>query len=209
MESMDTIGILTGSTIISLLHAIIPSHWLPVLAIGRQEKWPLTEVVRVTFFAAFAHTLSTIAIGVVLGMIGQNFPEEMEHMTHHAGPVILILMGVFFVYRHYTHRHFHLANVEMKTRTKTSIILSLSLAMFLSPCMEIEAYFLLAGAVSGWLVGLISLLYFVITIAGMLILVSIAYKGLMKFDSHKIEHNAGIITGLTLIATGLFSFFTH
>ncbi len=209
MESMDTIGILTGSTIISLLHAAIPSHWLPVLAIGRQEKWSQREVVQVTFFAAFAHTLSTIAIGVVLGLIGQSLPEDVEHMTHHAGPVILIVMGLFFVYRHYTHRHFHLEKVAVKSRTKTNIILSLALAMFLSPCMEIEAYFLLAGAISGWLVGLISLLYFVITIAGMLILVSIAYKGLMKLDSHKIEHNAGIITGLTLIATGLFSFFSH
>jgi len=206
---MDTIGIITGSTIISLLHAVIPSHWLPILAIGRQEKWSLKEVIQVTFFAALAHSLSTIAIGVVLGLIGQSFPEDIEHMTHHAGPVILILMGVFFVYRHYTHQHFHLADVEMKTRTKAGIILSLSLAMFLSPCMEIEAYFLLAGAISGWLVGLISLLYFLITITGMLLLVSFAYKGLMKFDSHRIEHNAGIITGLTLIATGIFSFFTH
>lgn len=203
------IGILTGSIIISVLHAIIPSHWLPVLAIGRQEKWSLKEVVGVTFYAALAHTVSTIAIGVVLAMIGRSFSEEIEHMTHYAGPAILVVMGLFFVYRHYRHKHFHLDSADVKSRTRTSVIWSLSVAMFLSPCMEIEAYFLLAGTVSNWLVALISLIYFVVTIAGMLILVSVAYKGIMKFDSHRIEHNAGIITGLTLIATGIFSFFIH
>ncbi len=79
--------------------------------------------------------------------------------------------------------------------------------MFLSPCMEIEAYFLLAGT-KGWQVmALIAIMYSVITIAGMLIWVRIVYKGLLKLNWHKWEHNAGIITGLTLIITGIITFF--
>ena len=42
-------SIITGSIILSLLHATIPNHWLPVIAIGKKEKWSIREVTEVTF----------------------------------------------------------------------------------------------------------------------------------------------------------------
>ena len=81
--------------------------------------------------------------------------------------------------------------------------------MFLSPCMEIEAYFLLAGTQAPWLIWFIAVLYFVITTAGMVTLVRFAYKGILKLNWHTLEHNAGIITGVTLVATGILAFFIH
>ncbi len=48
-------SIITGSLIISLLHAVIPNHWLPVIAIGKKEKWTLDEVLKVTLICALAH----------------------------------------------------------------------------------------------------------------------------------------------------------
>jgi uncharacterized iron-regulated membrane protein len=73
--------------------------------------------------------------------------------------------------------------------------------------MEIEAYFLLAGLKGWYMMAFIAVIYSVITITGMLIWVRIVYNGLLKLNWHKWEHNAGIITGLTLVATGIISFF--
>jgi len=202
-------NIITGSIILSLLHAAIPNHWLPVIAIGKKEKWSLQEVIRVTFIAALAHGLSTIVIGVILSIIGAEISERFEAFTRWVAPVILIVIGVIFIYRHHVHKHFHIDDDVKKNKTKTRIILALVVAMFLSPCMEIEAYFLLAGAYDKWLIGFIAGLYLVITIAGMLLLVFLAYKGSLKLNWHTLEHNAGIITGLTLVATGILSFFLH
>ncbi len=79
--------------------------------------------------------------------------------------------------------------------------------MFLSPGMEIETYFLLAGS-NGWYVLVTyAAMYSIITISGMLIWIRIVYKGLLKLNWHKWEHNAGIITGLVLIVTGIISYF--
>jgi len=203
------ISILTGSILISLLHAIIPSHWLPVLVIGRQEQWTLREVTQVTFFSAFAHAFSTVAIGLALGMIGHKFSRHIDQITHYIAPITLIAIGLFFLYRHHHHQHFQIDSSSIKTQTKKRIIVTLSMAMFLSPCMEIEAYFLLAGTISVWLLLVIAFIYFVVTISGMVMLVSIAYKGILKIHSHRLEHNAGMITGFTLIATGIISFFIH
>ena len=200
-------NIIIGSLLISLLHAVIPNHWLPVVAIGRKHKWSLAETTRITFIAGMAHVISTVLIGILLGLIGSELTEHIEHFTRIIAPSILILLGLYFIREHYKHHHFHLNKEEIDKRTKRAIIRALILAMFLSPCMEIEAYFLLAGA-RGWYFMLgIAAMYTIISIAGMLVWVRIVYKGMLKLNWHKWEHNAGIITGVVLIVTGIISFF--
>lgn len=194
---------------ISLLHAVIPNHWLPVLAIGRKEGWTLAETTRVTFIAGMAHVVSTLIIGLLLGLIGRELTVHIESFTHYIAPAILILMGFYFIRQHYTHHHFHLEPGMIKKKSKKAIVIALVVAMFLSPCMEIEAYFLLAGSEGWYLLLFIGAMYAIISIGGMLIWVRIVYKGLLKLNWHKWEHNAGIITGAVLIVTGIISFFIH
>lgn len=200
-------NIIIGSLLISLLHAVIPNHWLPVLAIGKKEGWSLAETSRITFIAGIAHVISTVIIGLLLGLIGSELALQLEHFTHIIAPSILILIGLYFVRQHYIHHHFHLQKEQIQKKSRKSIILALVIAMFLSPCMEIEAYFLLAGAKGWYVLAAIAFMYSLITIAGMLIWIRIVYKGLLKLNWHKWEHNAGIITGGVLIITGIISFF--
>jgi hypothetical protein len=200
-------SVIIGSFLISLLHAIIPSHWLPMLAIGRKENWDLGETERVTFLAGLAHVLSTILIGILVGLIGVELADHIDDFTHVITPSILVLMGLYFVRQHYVHHHFHLEKQKVAGRSKTRIIIALVVAMFLSPCLEIEAYFLLAGTMGWWVMGLISLMYGIVTITGMVIWIRFAYKGLLKLNWHKWEHNAGLISGGILIATGILTFF--
>lgn len=200
-------SIITGSLIISLLHAVIPNHWLPIIAIGRKENWRVIEVLQVTFICAVAHGLSTILIGIFLSLLGAGLSENIHFFTRIIAPVILIALGIIFIYRHHRHKHFHLNGGLQKKRSKKAIVLALFMAMFLSPCMEIEGYFLLAGMYSWWLVWLIAGMYFIITTTGMMLLVWLAYKRLLKLNWHSLEHNAGIITGAVLIITGFISFF--
>ena len=202
-------SIIVGSIILSLLHAAIPNHWLPVIAIGRKEGWSLNEVTEVTLISALAHGVSTVIIGLILAYIGAHLAETLEHFTKYFAPVILIVLGLIFIYRHHRHQHFHLNTDVKKNMSKKKIIVALVLAMFLSPCMEIEAYFLLAGSQAPWLIWFIAALYLIITTVGMVTLVRFAYKGVLKLNWHRLEHNAGIITGVTLVATGILSFFIH
>lgn len=192
---------------ISLLHAVIPNHWLPVLAIGKKQGWSLGETTRVTFIAGAAHVVSTIVIGVLLGLIGGQLANDLEQFTHIIAPAILILMGLYFIQQHYYHHHFKVDDHTLERKTKRSIITALVIAMFLSPCMEIEGYFLLAGSRGWFAVALIATMYGVVTLTGMLLWVRVAYKGMIRMNWHRWEHNAGIITGLILILTGIVSFF--
>ncbi len=200
-------SIIIGSLLLSLLHAVIPSHWLPVLTIGKKDNWTLQEITKVTFISGLAHALSTIVIGISLAFLGLQLANIIQHFTHFIAPAILILIGTFFIYQHHRHKHFHLHQVPKPTLAKKKIIVALVVGMFLSPCLEIEAYFLLAGTHGFWAVTGISALYLFISVTGMLIWVRLAYKGILKLNWHNLEHKSGIITGWTLVITGIISFF--
>jgi nickel/cobalt transporter (NicO) family protein len=202
------VTLITGSLVLSVLHALIPNHWLPVLAISRKENWSIGQTTYVTFISGLSHALSTVLIGIVIGLLGITLAEYIEDFTHIIAPLILISLGCFYVYQHYRHKHFHLHG-QPKPSSRNRIVIGLLIAMFFSPCFEIEAYFLMAGA-HGWKhVTMLAILYTVVTVLGMVVWIRIAYKGLVKLNWHTLEHNAGIITGVTLIVTGIASFFIH
>ena len=200
-------SIFIGSLLLSLLHAVIPNHWLPVLAIGKKDNWTLQEVTKVTFISGLAHALSTVVIGIVLGLLGLQLANKIEYFTHFIAPAVLVLLGAFFIYQHHRHKHFHLHKTPEAALPKNKIILALVVAMFLSPCTEIEAYFLLAGAHGLLAVLSIAALYLTISVSGMVLWVRLAYKGVLKLNWHTLEHKSGIITGWTLVITGIISFF--
>ncbi len=199
------ITLITGSLILSILHGMIPNHWLPVLAIGQKEKWDLSETLRVTAITGLSHAASTVLIGILLALIGAQLAGTLENFTSYIAPALLVALGGFYVYQHSHHHHFHMHGHPEQV-SKNRLIFSLALAMFFSPCFEIEAYFLLAGAEGWWLVTILAILYTLVTVGGMVLWVRLAYKGLLKLNWHSLEHNAGIITGVTLILSGILTF---
>ncbi len=199
--------IVIGTIIISLLHALIPSHWIPLVAFARLQKWSGRETLRVSFYLALSHVLSTVLLGILLGFVFYGLRAYFEIIFHWIGPIVLICSGFYFMYRHHKHHHFHIdAHMLDQTQTRRQIIYALLAYMFLSPCLEIEAYFINAG-LQGW--GLLAFcvgIYVFISVLGMLVWVYVAFRGMKLLNVHRIEHNAGIITGLTMVITGLLSF---
>lgn len=202
------ITLIAGSLVLSILHAIIPNHWLPILAIGKKENWSLAETTRITLIAGFSHAASTVLIGIILGLVGSGLSSAVESFTSYVAPSLLVALGAFYIYQHSRHHHFHMHGHPEKV-SSNRIIFSLASAMFFSPCLEIEPYFLVAGSQGIWFVLLLGVLYTTVTVTGMVMWVRLTYKGLLKLNWHSIEHNAGIITGITLILTGILAYFIH
>jgi nickel/cobalt exporter len=200
------ITLIAGSLFLSVLHALIPNHWLPILAIGKKEQWTLAQTTRVTLIAGLSHAISTVLIGMVLAFIGSTLAAAIESFMTYIAPALLIGLGLFYIYQHSRHHHFHMHG-HPENVSHNRIIFSLATAMFFSPCFEIEPYFFLAGSKGFVFAALLGLGYTVVTVTGMVVWVRITYRGLLKLNWHAIEHNAGIITGITLILTGILSFF--
>ncbi len=203
--------ILISSFLLSIVHALIPNHWMPLIFIGRAEKWQTRETLTISFIAGLAHTLSTILIGILIGVLGFKLAAKFEIITTLVAPLILIGIGLFFLLRGFFHHHHHdhFAEVKRKSGNKNAIILSLLVAMFFSPCLEIEAYYFTAGA-QGWLgIATVSAVYLFITVGFMVLLTYFGIKSLEKVNFTSIEKHEKKITGVVLIILGLFNFFIH
>lgn len=74
---------------------------------------------------------------------------------------------------------------------------------FLTPCVEIEAFYFQAGMI-GWKgIFIVSAVYTFATIMLMVLLVFSGYKGTHKMKLHALEHHEKLITGSVLVALGI------
>ena len=210
---MGLLQVLLGSLLLSVVHACIPNHWIPLVVIGRAERWGRSEALLFTGVVGFAHASSTILIGVLVGLLGYELSARHSAITSIAAPSLLIALGTFYLVwdlaarRRHRH-HFEQADRGNKT-SKLSLVASLSAAMFFSPCIELEAYYFNAGSL-GWPgILLVSSVYLLVTVLGMLLLVDLGLKGAQRIRSRFLEHHEKRVTGLLLLALGTAAFFVE
>lgn len=192
------------------MHALIPSHWIPILAFEKKFNWSRQQTLRITIISALAHALSTVLLGIAIGLLSFKVSKQYEEIATIFSSVLLVVLGFIFIIRHHKHNHFHLHNEgELQQLSSKKIITVLVMGMFLSPCLEIEGYFILAGTAGIKYIFLVSFLYILISVAGIVVWLSFAKQILKKINAHKIEHNAGLISGVVLILTGILNYFVH
>lgn len=203
-------SLLAGTFILAFVHALIPNHWLPLVAVAKAEHWKQRDLNLITAIAAIAHVLGTIALGVVLGRIGDKLEEDYGRMVYVVAPVLLITLGLIYFTVNLPHHHHHeKKDVAGYKRSKKKWILIFIVMMFLSPCLEVEGLFLSAGAYGMTTVSLMAIVYTIISVTGILLLVNLGAKGVKLLPAEFIEHNEKRISGMVLIAVGIISFFLH
>jgi putative Mn2+ efflux pump MntP len=216
---------LIAAFIISVLHGFIPGHWLPFLALAKKMGWSKSTTLRYTGLAAIAHALGTVGVGLSIAQITMIGLSESPNQTNGSGfsiteisiighripfetfgAVIMILLGIYFLYRHHKHHHFHFPEKvnESESRWALGTIL---LALFLSPCMEIEWYFATLAPMGWTVIWALVFVYAVTTWLSMMGGVWIGFKGLERWNSHRLEHSTGLITGIVMILSGLMLMF--
>jgi cytochrome c biogenesis protein CcdA len=139
-------SVIAGTVLLAIVHALIPNHWLPLVAVAKAERWKQRDVTSVTFLAALAHVTGTVILGLVLGFIGKELQEEYGKIIHVVSAVLLIVFGlIYFTVNLPHHHHSEQKDVAAFKRSKQRWILIFIVMMFLSPCLEVESLFLSAG----------------------------------------------------------------
>ena len=203
-------SVLTGTFLLAIVHALIPNHWLPLVAVAKAEGWKQRDVTSVTFLAALAHVTGTVILGLVLGFIGKELQEEYGKIIYLVSAVLMIVFGlIYFTVNLPHHHHSEQKDVAAFKRSKRKWIFIFIIMMFLSPCLEVESLFLSAGVYGMGTVILMAVIYAIISICGILLLVNLGYKGVNLLPAQFIEHNEKRISGAVLILVGIVSFFLH
>jgi nickel/cobalt exporter len=195
--------LLTGVFVLSLLHAAIPNHWAPVLAVARAERWPLRRAVGVTLVAGLAHVLSTVLLGLGLGLLGWRLSARFSQFAAVAAPALLVVIGLLYAFSGHGHRHLELVPVRPRGR----VVLGLAATMFLAPCLEIQTFFLAAGTHGMATLALIMATYLFVSVGAMSALVAVAHTGLRRLNLTGLARHERRFTGAVLVLVGVAGFF--
>jgi nickel/cobalt exporter len=203
---MSMFELLTGALVLSLLHAAIPNHWAPVLAVAQAESWPLRRAVGVTLVAGLAHVLSTVGIGLALGLLGWRLTARFEQLAGWAAPLLLILIGLLYAFSGTGHAHPDPRPISQRG-PRRRIVVGLATTMFLAPCLEIQTFFLAAGTHGPVALALLMSLYLMASVSAMCALVAVAHRSLGRLNLDGLAHHERQLTGAVLILVGIASFF--
>ena len=203
--------IIISSFVLSVIHASIPNHWLPMVAIGKVERWKKGTTLWATAISGFAHVASTILIGIVVGWAGYKLASSYSYISRVAAPAILILFGVIYFVRNFIgkHHHEHFGEKPAPNTPFATVVLSLSIGMFFSPCVELESYYFTAGTF-GWtgIIG-VSIIYLLVTVIFMVVYVALAIEGINRYKFQFLEKNEKLIIGIVLIVVGIATHFIN
>jgi hypothetical protein len=199
------------SFLLSVIHAAIPSHWLPIVAIGRVEKWNQRTTLLAAGISGIAHVASTIMIGILVGWAGYRLSAVYEWVTSVAAPGVLVGFGLVYIFHNFfTHRHrHHIDEHPPENSPFIKVVVSLSLGMFFSPCIELESYYFTAGTL-GWAgIGAVSVVYLLVTVGTMVALVNLAMRGINRYRFSFLDKNEKAVIGAVLVAVGIISYVIH
>jgi len=208
---MKLLPILFGASVLSMIHAIMPDHWIPIVMIGKTERWSRKEIFWITALIAIPHIISTILIGIIIGIIGYTLSSAHEFVMRIVAPLILVSLGLVYVFLdfkgHDQHSHEGFIKTNKLSNKKFAIILPLATALFFSPCVAIGSYFFVAGTrgLSG--IAMVSAIYLVVTILGMILMVYLGLKGIGNIKWSFLEQHEKGVTGMVLVALGILIYF--
>jgi nickel/cobalt exporter len=198
--------LLTGTLLLSLLHAAIPNHWAPILAVARAERWSLQRAVGVTLVAGMAHVLSTLVLGVALGLLGWRLAAHFSQFAGVAAPALLVFIGLGYAFSGPGHTHPDPRPLSRRSPRRRAV-LGLAAAMFLAPCLEIQSFFLSAGTHGTSALALVMVAYLVVSVGAMTALVALTFIGFRRLNLSGLAQHERRFTGSVLVLVGVAGFF--
>lgn len=210
---MGSIQVLAGALLLSLVHGLMPDHWIPLVAVSKTERWSRRESLFATILVGIPHTISTILIGIIIGLIGYKL-SPYEIVGRIVAPSILVALGLIYIFLDFErlhqqhHRNFIKTGI-LSGKSKFAIIAPLATALFLSPCVAIGAYYFIAGGFGWFGIAVVSATYLIVTVGIMILMVNLGLKGVEKIRWHFLEQHERLVTGIVLIILGIVIYFVE
>ncbi|HTK97058.1 MAG TPA: hypothetical protein VL379_03450 [Pseudomonadales bacterium] len=96
----------TGLTV-ALLHAALPTHWLPFVLAGRRQNWARGKTLAIAALAGSGHVLFTIAIGAAIAGFGIAMDTWIGNVFPYIAGLILIAFGAHYLITGSDDHHHH------------------------------------------------------------------------------------------------------
>ena len=209
-----------------------PDHYLPFIVLGRARNWSLGRTLGVTALCGIGHVLGSVALGLIgigLGLaVGQL--NIIEGIRGDIASWLLISFGLIYAAwglrqawrnqphthvhqhsdgkahnHHHSHHHEHSHVHDQEAASSRSLTpWALFIIFVLGPCEPLIPILMYPAATSS-LGGLflVTIIFAVVTIATMLLLVTLAQRGIQLIPLRRIERFSHVIAGVAILGSGL------
>ncbi|KAK3241183.1 hypothetical protein CYMTET_49029 [Cymbomonas tetramitiformis] len=202
----ENVSTFFGMSTVSVLHSLLPTHWLPFSVVGRAQNWTLGKTLLITAAGGFCHVVSTTLLGLTAATMANVFLSEES--IHSMASILLIIMGLIYILQFSLgmggHSHHHHPNMERVA------VAGLILVPTLSPCATTLPVFLTAASSADFLV--LSVLLLASTLTVMLTLVTLSFLGvahIKKSYFEGISRYDKVMVGTCLCVIGVLTQFFH
>lgn len=193
---------------VALVHVAIPTHWLPFVLVGRAQGWRLARVLGAATAAAAGHILTTSVAGVLILMAGRFMEQWIQGVLHYAAAALLFGFGLFYLARA-LQRRVALAGVTDPMAAAPARVGDRAAwwgvvgALALSPGEVLLSFYLTADT-HGWPgLALLSAMFLIGTLAGMVALISLTWAGMAHFRMDRLARYESAILGAVLVTLGV------
>lgn len=219
--------LLVSAVGIGLFHTLLGvDHTIPFVVLGRAQGWSLRRTIGITALCGVGHVLSSVVlggIGVALGLTVVGL-EGVEATRGTLAAWILILFGLTYVgwslarrRRSHRHAHVHESGVvhahehvgggmhqhgEVSPTAMTAG--SLFVIFVLGPCEPLIPLLMFPALALGiGAAALVALVFGVTTLATMIALVVLGYRGLDLPAFNRVKVDAHVAAGLAIVVAGV------
>ncbi len=211
MSDFSILPILVTGFFISVVHAMIPTHWLPFVMASRTQKWSWSKTQSIILIAGMGHVIMTTFLGSILFVVGLGVYHKIENYFLTLAASAVASYGLYLIYQYkkghkHTHcdhtstgnHHHHTAELQQSSKDGWAILSLLSMLTF-SPCESFLPVYL-TSARFGWRgFVMLSLVLAVGTLATMLSFTWISTRTIEKYKMDWLEDHEKLISGVGLI----------
>ncbi|MEO9170000.1 MAG: hypothetical protein ABI282_03800 [Candidatus Baltobacteraceae bacterium] len=191
---------------VGVLHTLVPDHWAPIALLARQRGWSAMQTARAASTAGLGHTVSTLAIGLVVWVAGVGFAMRFGHFVSIAASLALTGFGLWIaisswreiraIREHQGHLHHEHLSPE---RSRTALLLILGS----SPMVEGIPTFFAAAKFGVGLIAVMAFFFALSTIATYVVLCTYSAAALGRFSLGKFEEYGEVVSGAFIAGVGI------
>jgi hypothetical protein len=197
----ETFFILSALTV-SIIHSLMPEHWLPFVLTGRVRKWKPFKTAIFTLFSMGIHVGSSLLIGFFI-FFGVKSAIKFGEIIEIFAIFLLILFGIYYLLperlaeKIHSHKH---------GDTTEGIYLTVAIGMH--PCLFIAPTFLtIASSLKEFYLAALALS--IPTLFLPPITVWLILKGLLGLRWGFLDRYGKLISGIIILLLGLFLLIEH
>jgi hypothetical protein len=200
---------------LALLHAALPSHWLPLAAIARAHSWTPQRLVLIVLLLGTAHLLSSALLGWLIGGLGILALEHIEPLTQLGAGGMMVALGAIYVGVGLVRRRSscgcadHTPFAACSPPLERATIASLLVAMLLSPCLLLAPAYIEAVLLGWERVLLLTTIYGVVGLTALVVLTYLAFLGFGTLRIALLERHGMTFAGVVLILAGVSAPLLH